>query len=350
MALTVEIEKNYGSFHLNVFFETGREVLALLGASGCGKSLTFKCIAGIEKPDRGRIVLDGRVLYDSEKRICLPPQRRRVGYLFQQYALFPNMTVEQNLAAGIRLRRGPTRKRRVRELVERFHLEDTLGKLPRQLSGGQQQRVALGRILASEPEVILLDEPFSALDSYLKWQLEMELKELLSLFHGTVLWVSHDRGEAYRNCGRVCVLEEGRSLPVTDMETLMAAPATCSAARLAGYQNLTPVRPGGAPGLLSLPEWGCALRCAQPWREGVTHIGLRAEAIRPAREGERENCLACDVVSVTEDVAARVLVLRPVDAPPGATPLRMERPKGEPLPAGGLPVHIPPESIALLEG
>ena len=156
--------------------------------------MTLKCIAGIEKPDRGTITLDGRVLFDSEKHINLTPQQRRVGYPFQQYALFPNMTAAQNILCGIRTGSRAVKKEKLAALLRTFRLEGLEKKLPAQLSGGQQQRVALARILASEPQAILLDEPFSALDSYLKWELELELGELLGAFDGPILWVSHELG------------------------------------------------------------------------------------------------------------------------------------------------------------
>ena len=156
--------------------------------------MTLKCIAGIEKPDRGTITLDGRVLFDSEKHINLTPQQRRVGYPFQQYALFPNMTAAQNILCGIRTGSRAVKKETLAALLRTFRLEGLEKKLPAQLSGGQQQRVALARILASEPQAILLDEPFSALDSYLKWELELELGELLGAFDGPILWVSHELG------------------------------------------------------------------------------------------------------------------------------------------------------------
>ena len=156
--------------------------------------MTLKCIAGIEKPDRGTITLDGRVLFDSEKHINLTPQQRRVGYPFQQYALFPNMTTAQNILCGIRTGSRAVKKETLAALLRTFRLEGLEKKLPAQLSGGQQQRVALARILASEPQAILLDEPFSALDSYLKWELELELGELLGAFDGPILWVSHELG------------------------------------------------------------------------------------------------------------------------------------------------------------
>ena len=156
--------------------------------------MTLKCIAGIEKPDRGTIALDGRVLFDSEKHINLTPQQRRVGYPFQQYALFPNMTAAQNILCGIHTGSRTEKKETLAALLRTFRLEGLEKKLPAQLSGGQQQRVALARILASEPQAILLDEPFSALDSYLKWELEFELGELLGAFDGPILWVSHELG------------------------------------------------------------------------------------------------------------------------------------------------------------
>ena len=157
MSLSVDIEKKLGAFHLRSQFEAPDETMALLGASGCGKSMTLKCIAGIVTPDRGRIVLGGRVLFDSEKKINLPPQQRRVGYLFQQYGLFPNMSVEQNILCGIRSGDKAEKRRVLAEKIRMFRLEGLEKKHPAQLSGGQQQRVALARILCSEPEAILLD-------------------------------------------------------------------------------------------------------------------------------------------------------------------------------------------------
>ena len=348
MALTVDIEKTCGAFHLDVSFRAEREVLALLGASGSGKSLTLKCIAGIERPDRGHIALDGRVLFDSERGICLPPQQRRVGYLFQQYALFPTMTAEQNISAGARHLSRDKRRQRVSELIAMLRLEDAAGKRPRQLSGGQQQRVALGRILAAEPEVILLDEPLSALDSYLKFQVELELEDLLSAFGKTAVWVSHDRSEAYRSCRRVCVLEGGRSSPVSDMDHLMQAPGTLSAARLFGYRNFVSVRPTEDPHVVAVPAWGgIRLRCAIPWQEGVTHLGLRAEHLHPAAPGDA-NAIPCRVERVVEDVSAAIVLLRPERSVPGAPLLHMELPKGLWSGAAALTVAAAPEQLLLL--
>lgn len=346
MALTARIEKRLGSFRLEVEVSAG-DSLALLGASGCGKSLTLKCVAGVERPDRGRIELDGRVLFDSEAGIDLPPQKRRVGLLFQQYALFPHMTVEENLAVCLRGLEPGRRRQRLGELLARLRLEEQRKLYPRQLSGGQQQRTALARILASEPQAILLDEPLSALDSFLRWQLEGELREALEQFPGPVVWVTHDLGEARRNCRQVCVLDGGRSAPVTDLETLMRNPGTAAAARLSGCKNLVPVRPGGAPGTVEVPDWGLTLRCAAPWRAEAAALGLRG--VRPAEEGEIDNVFLCQVLRVTEDLDSLQAALRPQGAAPGSPPLWMELSKGTPPPAGLLRVRVSPADLLLLE-
>lgn len=206
MSLYVDIEKHFPEFHLKTSFEAGNEILSILGASGCGKSLTLKCIAGIETPDRGRIVLDGRVLFDSQKRINLPVRDRKVGYLFHTYALFPHMTVRENIACGL-----TSRDRSIADSwIEKFYLSDLEDHYPSQLSGGQQQRTALARMLASRPSLIMLDEPFSALDDYLKWQLEQELMHIIRDFPGTALFVSHNRAEVYRMSDRIAVMGNGR--------------------------------------------------------------------------------------------------------------------------------------------
>ena len=209
MALSVNIEKKFQDFYLKVKFEVENEVLAILGPSGCGKSMTLKCIAGIETPDKGKIILDGVTLFDSEKKINLPPQKRKVGYLFQQYALFPNMTVEQNIACGVKEK---DRKDTVtKEMIQMMNLDGMEKKKPHQLSGGQQQRVALARILVNKPKVLLLDEPFSALDAHLKEQLQSEVREILCKFGKTAILVSHDKDEVYRLSDRVMTMMDGQA-------------------------------------------------------------------------------------------------------------------------------------------
>ena len=344
--LSVDIRKQLGDFRLDVQFDADNERLALLGASGCGKSLTLKCIAGILTPDEGKIVLDSVTLFDSSAHINLPPQKRQVGYLFQQYALFPHMTVRQNIGAAILERK--ERDRAVNSLLQRFHLEAAADKKPYQISGGQQQRTALARILAAEPKAILLDEPLSALDSYLQYQVELELAEILDSFAGSVVWVSHDRGEVFRNCRRVCVIEAGCSQPVATMEELFHHPGTEAAARLSGCKNYTDAIPRGTG--IFLPEWGVTLNCGHAVPQKVHRVGIRAHHVRFAESGE-ENAFACTVERVIEDVFSTIVLLRPLAAAPGTALLRMELDKAvwQAVPdKARITVSIAPQDILFL--
>ena len=280
MSLSVDIRKRLGDFSLDVSFkaENPAETLALLGASGCGKSMTLKCVAGVERPDEGRIVLNGRVLYDSAARVNVPAQRRHVGYLFQNYALFPAMTVLDNVLVGAR---GATRAERLAmaaRQIRAFRLEGLEGRRPAELSGGQQQRCALARIMASEPELLLLDEPFSALDGYLRWQLELELADTLRAFPGGVVFVTHSRDEVYRMCDRVCVLTDGRGGRTVPTSELFDAPATLAEALISGCKNVSPAVPVG-PETLDCADWGVRLACGRAVA-GCAHAGIRAHFLR----------------------------------------------------------------------
>lgn len=207
MSLLVEIEKQLGNFHLNVRFQAETETLALLGASGCGKSMTLKCIAGIMTPDRGRIVLNGRVLFDSEAGIDLPPQQRRVGYLFQNYALFPTMTVEKNILCGIRSGSKAEKNAALTATLHRFRLEGLEKRYPAQLSGGQQQRVAIARAVVTEPCVILADEPTAGLDPAAADSV-LELFDRLHRSGHTLVLITHDE-RAAQCAARRMYLENG---------------------------------------------------------------------------------------------------------------------------------------------
>jgi len=347
MALSVEIRKKLGNFQLDVQFESSRSPLALLGASGCGKSVTLRCIAGILTPDEGRILLDGVTLFDSATGINLPPQKRQVGYLFQQYALFPHMTVRRNIAAAVR--ESSRRAEITSDLLRRFRLENVAEQKPAQLSGGQQQRCALARILASDPKLILLDEPFSALDGYLKTQLELELTDMLADFPGPVIWVSHDRGEVFRSCRQVCVLEQGRSQGTFSLRELFHAPVTEAAARLSGCENFTDATAG--ENCVFLPEWGLTLTCRKEIPADLRRAGIRARHVVPA-EPDSENCFPCRVLRVVQDVFTTILLLQPEQAAPDAHPLRMELPREvwQTLPdQTRLMVSIQPRDILLLQ-
>ncbi len=280
MSLSVDIRKRLGAFSLDVSFtsDDATETLALLGASGSGKSVALKCIAGTERPDEGRIVLNERVLFDSAAGVDVSVQERRVGYLFQNYALFPTMTVEQNVAAGVRSGSRAERLARAHEQVRAFRLDGLERHRPAQLSGGQQQRCALARIMANGPELLLLDEPFSALDGYLRWQLELELADTLRAFPGGVVFVSHNRDEVYRMCDRVCVLTNGHSGRTVPTRELFDAPATLAEAVMSGCKNVSAATPVGDHAL-SCVDWGVTLACERE-AAGSDHAGIRAHDLR----------------------------------------------------------------------
>lgn len=222
--LYADFEKTLDLFTLKVHIETGSGVFSLFGASGAGKSMTLKCIAGIEKPDRGIIRLGDTVLFDSEKHINLSPQKRQVGYLFQEYALFPNMTAKGNIMAGLHKLPRMQRAAKAEELMERFHLSGLADKKPLRLSGGERQRVALARIFASEPKALLLDEPFSSLDTFLKWELIPYFKETLQSFLGCSIMVSHNLDEVICLCDTVSVIQSGvtgSALDIASFQTMI---------------------------------------------------------------------------------------------------------------------------------
>ncbi len=345
MSLLVNIKKQLGDFHLQVEFESEDEIVALLGSSGCGKSMTLKCIAGIETPDSGEIILNGKTLFDSKKHINLKPQARKTGYLFQQYALFPNMTVYQNIAAGIRDKR--LKKDYMESLMETFHLSGQGNKYPRQLSGGQQQRVALARILASSPEILLLDEPFSALDSYIKWQLELEVSDTMKAFGGDVVFVSHSRDEVYRLCDSVCVITEGKSEEKLPIKSMFEAPKTVSACLISGCKNFSDAAPDGD--YIIAPGWNCRLYAGgRALPDYMASIGVRAHYIRPA-SGETENVLSCHIDRVIEDVFSIIIMLTPRG---GTEHIRMELQKEvwrQYCGAEYIDIYIPPDAIMILK-
>ena len=287
MSLIVRIRSDLGGFRLNVVFEAENGVTCLLGPSGCGKSLTLKCIAGIERPDEGYIELDGTVLFDSKRKIDLPPQKRSVGYLFQNYALFPNMTVRQNILCGLRREKDKARReQRLRDMLRVMQLEGLEKHRPSQLSGGQQQRAALARILVSEPRLLLLDEPFSALDGHLRDALKIELRDRLAEFGREVLMVTHDRDEAYNMSREIAVMDKGRILTKKPTKQLFADPGSVPAAVLTGCKNIAPALRLDAH-TVEVPDWGVRLNTAQEVGEGLRAVGLRAHYFGPAAAQNR---------------------------------------------------------------
>ena len=257
-------------------------------------------IAGIVKPDKGRIVLDGRVLFDSEQHIDLPPQQRGAGLLFQNYALFPNMTVEQNILCGLKAEKDrAARQARCAELLRAMRLEPLAKRYPAQLSGGQQQRTALARILAGRPRILMLDEPFSALDSYLREAVESEVGSLLAGFDGTALLVTHNRDEAYRLCPEMVVLDSGRVLRSGHTRDVFADPRSITAARLTGCKNILPCTRLDAH-TVYLTGWDVPLQLALPVPEGCTAVGIRAHDFVPCDAGA-PNALPVAALSSSEN-------------------------------------------------
>ena len=284
MAVNVDIQKRLGDFRLDIRFKSSARRIGILGASGSGKSMTLKSIAGIEQPDRGIIDADGRTFYDRDRKISLKPQERNVGYLFQNYALFPTMTVEKNIAAGLK---GGRREKeaRVREMIRKFRLEGLEKRLPGQLSGGQQQRTALARIMACEPGMILLDEPFSALDMYMKDQLQRELSGMLEGYPGTVILVSHNRDEVYRFSEELLVIDQGSIVAAGETKALFRDPVSRHAAGLTGCKNFSRIRRIDAH-TVEAADWGVILKVDREIPEYAQWIGYRAHDFIPAWDAD----------------------------------------------------------------
>ena len=295
MAISVEIHRKLNRFMLDVSFRSTSRRIGILGASGCGKSMTLKCIAGIETPDAGRIAVEDRVLFDSDSRTDLKPQKRNAGYLFQNYALFPTMTVEKNIGAGLKGNR-IAKEKRVKEMVRKFRLEGLEKQLPGQLSGGQQQRVALARIMAYEPDVILLDEPFSALDMFLKDQLQREMVNMLEDYEGTVIMVSHDRDEIYRFSEELLIMDQGKIVAAGPTKEVFRNPENKTAARLTGCKNFSRIRKLGEDTVEAV-DWNLVLHVERTVPEDAEYMGYRAHDFIPVWGERGENMLKFDPVS-----------------------------------------------------
>jgi molybdate transport system ATP-binding protein len=308
--LVCEITKKLRGFSLDVNLTADVGVSALMGASGSGKSMTLRCIAGVSKPDKGRIVLNGVTLFDSEKKINLPPQKRNTGFLFQDYALFPNMTIRQNIMCGAKKKSRDERKIAAQNLAEMFHVSRHLDKYPHQLSGGEKQRCALARILAGSPDILMLDEPFAALDSHLRWRLELELAALLKQFGKPVLYVSHNRDEVYRLCDNIMIINGGKSEIAGDKRTLFKYPKTVQAARLTGCKNISAANVNGSR--IAVPDWGIEFDRGDA-HDDISHIGIRANNIIPASAAKGRDIVAVfpfEILNEFDDTFSSILLVR----------------------------------------
>ena len=277
MPLEVEIEKQLESYPLRIAFRAEGRPLSILGASGAGKSMTLRCIAGLEKPDNGRIVLNGRVLFDSAQGINLPSRERRVGIVFQKYALMPNLSVEENIGFGLNRLARNDRDAKVKDRIADAHLQGLEKRLPAQISGGEQQRVALARALAVVPEALLLDEPLSALDAYLRPQVERQLAETLAAHQRIALFVTHNIDEAYRIGSDMLVLSRGQVIASGPKRQIFERPPTLGVAQVTGCKNISSATLV-SPGVIRATDWNCELRVLRGSEQGK-HVGIRAHHV-----------------------------------------------------------------------
>ena len=307
--LYADIHRKIGSFELNVLIESDAKRIGILGASGSGKSMTLRSIAGIEDVDSGHIEVDGRTLYDSVSGISLRPQKRNVGYMFQNYALFPTMSVLRNVMAGLKGSKEENRSKAL-EMLRRFNMDGFEDRLPGELSGGQQQRVALARIMVTEPGLILLDEPFSALDGYLRDRMQVEMMEMLEDYPGQVLMVSHSRDELYRFSEELFAVKDGSILRQGETKEIFRDPRRIEVAKLTGCKNLSDARRTDAH-TLEAAEWGITLRLEREIPDWVGHVGYRAHCFEPVWGEREENCISFDLARIDDLPFEKNYYIRP---------------------------------------
>jgi len=307
--LKATIKRSLPGFKLDVELSAGHDLLAILGPSGSGKTMTLQCIAGLCRPDEGYIELNGRVLFDSFKGVNVPPGKRKIGFVFQNYALFPHLSVVDNIAYGIRSLPSAEVADKVRGLLDLLHLGQLGDRLPRQLSAGQQQRVAIARALAPDPEVIILDEPFSALDTQLRERLELELLALFSTFKGSMLLVTHDLIEGYRLGSQIAVFQSGGIIQQGPKEEVFGTPVNRAVARLTGVRNqmegeVARVLNGNAE--VYIPAWdthvkACGHRLPVSVGQRVV-LGIRPEFIE-LTEQAGENVFSASILQAVDSIA-----------------------------------------------
>lgn len=307
--LIVDIEKKLSKFTLEIGFTATTGNLGILGGSGSGKSMTLRCISGIDTPTKGRVILNGRSLFDSEQQINLPSYQRKVGLVLQNYALFPHLTVAQNIAFGLQKYSAEVQNQRVAQQITALQLEGFEHHHPHQLSGGQQQRVALARALATEPDLLLLDEPFSALDTHLRQQMERQLIETLSTYDGITLFVTHNLEEAYRICNTLMVMSEGRAIAHDSKYHIFEHPRTVRVAQLTGCKNFSRAVAHASDRLEAL-DWGITLKTVEAHPENLTDVGIRAHQLKVTLSATEHNSFPCWLAQTSETPHRMTLFLK----------------------------------------
>jgi len=289
MEFYVDIQKKFQGFKLDVQLKSQYDIIGILGASGSGKSMLLRCISGLVKPDKGKIIINGKTFFDSDKKINLSMRDRKVGFLFQNYALFPNMTIEENIAFGLDKLPKQDRKHKVAGLLEKYHLENIEKRFPAQISGGQQQRVALARAVAYEPDILLLDEPFSALDVHLRNHMMREMSESLKEFQGMTLFVTHNREEAYRLCDHIAVFNAGKVEVFGEKNELFQRPASLETAKITGCKNIAKaIRL--TENTIDVPSWGIQIKTSMKIKHENGYVGIRANHLKIVADDTKENC------------------------------------------------------------
>lgn len=347
--LYVDIKKKLSGFNLDVKLDITAGRLGLLGASGSGKSMTLKSIAGIETPDEGMIVLNDRILFDSQKKINLPVRERNVGYLFQNYALFPHMTALQNIISGMK---GMSKKDKLDEamrLIENLHLKGLEDRYPKALSGGQQQRVAIGRMLAAKPEILLFDEPFSALDYYLRRQMQEQLLELLHEKKLTSLIVSHDIDEAYCLCDTIAIVNNG-CIEITDTkENIFNKPRKLSAAYLTGCANISKVKKLSDTKIFAI-DWGIELEIVETTGP-IHYVGIRSHHMHLTKD-RGSNTFNFKIKSINENRFDDTIMFYLKEESPNnnekALRLDLSKDKGDSLIDSSQKIKLPKHKLLLL--
>ena len=288
--LQVDIQKQLPEFLLDISFNINIEQnpLGILGASGAGKSTLLRCIAGLETPDRGKIVLGNKVLFDSAAGINLPPQQRKIGLVFQNYALFPHLTIAENIAFGMSTEQPSQMAHTVTKLLQQLNLSGMERYLPQQLSGGEQQRVALARAIASNPALTLLDEPFSALDTNLKTKIVPLFQEFFARYSGLSLYVTHNLREAYQSCPQLLLIDRGRTIACDTRQNIIDRPPNIQTAKITGYHNFSAVQKI-APQVIRALDWQCNLQLKQLIPDDIDQIGINDREVWFANSDRQVN-------------------------------------------------------------
>ena len=284
--LELNIKKKLNNFTLDIECELDSNRIGILGGSGAGKSMILKMLAGIEKPDKGYIKLDDQLLFDSEKKIDIKPKDRNIGYCFQNYALFPNLTVYENIVIGL----SKSERADADKYLEKFELTKIKDSKPGKISGGQAARVAMARILIRKPKALLFDEAFSALDIYLRDHIQEEIAQILEDFEGSAIFVSHSRDEVYRLCNSTMVIDAGKISNLGNTKKIFKYPETKITAILTGCKNISEIK-YISDNTIEAIDWGIKFHFSKELPKDINAIGIRAHEFVPVWEETDTNLI-----------------------------------------------------------